>query len=192
MYDLPTTITIDGVEHNIRNRADYRTILGVLEMLNDPDLTDDEKVVSALIVFYEEVDTLEDILDVFDTNIESAMSQMLHFVGGDDEDEIGQTTNYKLIDWQQDEKLIVSAINGVAKTEIRALEYLHWWTFISYYMAIGECPLSTVVGIRAKIAKGQKLDDGERRFRRENPHYFKWKKDEIEAKNMFDEIWNKG
>ncbi|MFR6373307.1 MAG: hypothetical protein ACLUOB_05615 [Subdoligranulum sp.] len=51
---------------------------------------------------------------------------------------------------------------------VRALPYLHWWTFIAYFMNIGSGPLATVVGIRHKLAKGQKLEKWEQQFYREN------------------------
>ena len=85
--------------------------------------------------------------------------------------------------------MIVSAINNVAHTEIRALPYLHWWTFTGYYMAIGECPLSMVVGIRNKLAKHKKLEKYELEFKRQNPQYFTWKKDQKEAEMLFEQIW---
>lgn len=72
------------------------------------------------------------------------------------------------IDWQQDAELIVGGVNKVAGGEVRALPYLHWWTFIAYFMNIGSGPLATVVGIRHKLAKGQKLEKWEQQFYREN------------------------
>ena len=67
-----------------------------------------------------------------------------------------------------DAELIVGGVNKVAGGEVRALPYLHWWTFIAYFMNIGSGPLATVVGIRHKLAKGQKLEKWEQQFYREN------------------------
>ena len=90
----------------------------------------------------------------------------------------------------------IGKIYGVTKecirqTEIRALPYLHWWTFIGYYMAVGECTLSTIVSIRDKIARGKKLDDFEKEFKRDNPQYFRWKSEQAESDMLLKEIWNK-
>ena len=52
---------------------------------------------------------------------------------------------------------------------------MHWWTFISYYMGIGEGGLATVVSIRDKIIKGKKLEKYEKEFKQHNPQYFKWR-----------------
>ena len=103
--------------------------------------------------------------------------------------------NYKLIDWQRDELLIVSAINNVANKEVRAEKYIHWWTFMSYYTAIGNCTLSHIVSIRDKIARHKKLEKHEREFRVENPQYFNWDNrliDQKEADELVHELWNKG
>ena len=64
--------------------------------------------------------------------------------------------------------MIVADINKAAGQEIRALPFLHWWSFLSWFHAIGEGQLSTVVAIRDKLAKGKKLEDWEKRFYREN------------------------
>jgi len=190
MYELPITVTVDEIEYPIRNKADYRTILGVIDLLNDPELTNEEKVISALIVFYDNFKDMDDIISHFGNNLTEAIQAMMLFINCGEEDDSRNDT--KLIDWKQDEKLIISGVNKIAGQEVRALKYLHWWTFISYYMSIGEGPLSTVVSIRSKLAKGKKLDDSEREFRRENPSYFIWKDKEIESRNLIDSVWNKG
>jgi len=48
------------------------------------------------------------------------------------------------------------------------LQYLHWWTFFSYYMEIGEGLFSQVVSIRSKKAQHKKLEKYEQEFYREN------------------------
>ena len=68
--------------------------------------------------------------------------------------------------------MICASVNRVAQTEVRSLPYLHWFTFIGYYMEIGECTLSTIVSIRNKIANNKKLEKYERDFKAENPEYF--------------------
>lgn len=192
MYELPITVSVDDTEYVIRNKADYRVILDVIAAVQDPELTKEERLVTALIIFYDNIESVDDVFATFNTGqiLEEAIHKMFLFVDCNSED-VGYKTTHKVIDWQQDEQLIVSAINNVANTEIRALEYLHWWTFLGYYLAIGECPLATVVGIRDKIARGKKLDDFDKQFKRDNPQYFRWKRDEQESRNIIDELWNK-
>lgn len=191
MYELPKTVEVSGKSYKIRNGADYRTIIGVIDVCEDPELTQEEKTVSAFIIFYDGINDYEDIIDVFGNDAKEAMQAMMKFISYNYDDELASSAKVKLIDWVQDESLIVSGVNGVAKTEVRELKYLHWWTFLSYYMAIGDGPLATVVSIRNKLAKGKKLEKYEQEFRRENPAYFRWKNEEIEGRNLIESIWNK-
>ena len=73
-----------------------------------------------------------------------------------------------LMDWEQDARAIIADVNRVAGLEVRALPYLHWWTFLSFFQAIGEGQLSTLVSIRDKLRKGKKLENWEKEFYREN------------------------
>lgn len=186
MYTLPKEIIIDGKTFSIRNDGDYRVILDVIASMQDPELSDEERIIAALMIFYGDINDYNDILNLGD--LETAVTEMNKFIdcGGDD---VGCNTHVKLIDWEQDEKLITSAINAVARTEIRALPYLHWWTFIGYYMAIGECALATIVNIRSKKAKGKKLEKYEQEFYRQNPQYFRWKTEQKQAELIISKIW---
>lgn len=189
MYELPTSIIIDDKEYPIRDKGDYRTIIDIIDITGDPELNNNEIMAAVIISFYEGVNTIADIYYTF-SDMQKAYNQAMKFISLNDS-EIGHKSKHKLIDWVQDEKIIVSAINNVAHTEIRALPYLHWWTFIGYYMAIGESTLSMVVGIRSKIAEGRKLDKEEQRFKKNNPQYFIWEKDQREADLLLEQIWEK-
>ena len=72
----------------------------------------------------------------------------------------------RLLDWRQDAALIAADVNRVAGCEVRALPYLHWWTFLACFNAIGEGQLSTVVGIRDKLRRGKKLEPWEQEYYR--------------------------
>lgn len=191
MYEIPTTIEIGEREFHIRNNGDYRMVLDCFAALNDVELSKQERLFASLIIFYDDFNDLEDIDIVED--IEELVQKMYDFFscGGDS----GSRSNYKLVDWEEDAQLISSAINKVANKEIRAESYIHWWTFMGYYAAIGECPLSTIIHIRDKIIKGKKLEKHERQFRSENPQYFTWNSksvDEQEADELVKQMWNSG
>ena len=74
----------------------------------------------------------------------------------------------KLIDWEQDAQPIIADVNKVAGTEIRALPFLHWWTFMAWFNAIGEGQLSMLVTIRDKLRRGKKLEKHEQEYYRQN------------------------
>lgn len=189
MYDLPTTIEISGAEFSIRNDGDYRNVLSAFAVLNDTELTEQERVLCALLIFYD-VDGMDEIMSMPD--LEEATKKMYEFFNAGRPE--GKGSNHKLIDWEADSAMIVSAVNNIAGKEIRAVEYMHWWTFMGYYCSIGESTLSTVVAIRDKILKGKKLEKWERQFRSENPQYFDWNyksAEDIEAEEWLKEVWNK-
>ena len=190
MYSLPTSITIEGQSFTIRDNGDFRMVLDCFDVMNDLELNEQEQVLVMLMIFYDGMDTIED-LERF-PNLAKAQEEMYKFFNCGKIDEY-QISKPKLIDWNDDSELICSAINNVAKKEIRAEAYLHWWTFIGYYMSVGESALSTVVGIRNKIVKGAKLEKHEREFKRENPQYFTWNsktRQDLEDDKMIKEMWN--
>lgn len=169
MFEIPTTINLPNGEFDIRCRGDYRMVLDCFEILNDSELTKQERLLSCLIVFYDNMSDI-DSLNVLG-NLEDATKEMFRFFNCN-QPEVKQTHNYRLIDWSADAQMIASGINSVANFEVRSVEYMHWWTFMGYYNAIGESTLSTVVGIRQKIAKGTKLEKYEQDFKKDNPQYF--------------------
>ena len=192
MYDLPTSVKLGNQEFPIRNNGDFRVILDCLMALNDRELTKDERIYASLIIFYDGINSLEDLTIKIPNLLESYQGMVRFFNCGQAEVDTPQN-HYNLIDWDKDCNLVCSAINKVAGTEIRALPYLHWWTFMGYYMAIGESALSHIVGIRYKVARNQKLEKHERKFMVENPQYFKVNPKDIEQQEI-DEIitgmWN--
>ena len=88
--------------------------------------------------------------------------------------------------------MICAAVNTVAHMEIRSIPYLHWWTFVGYYMSVGQSVLSTVVSIRDKIKHGKKLEKWEQEFRRDNPTYFNRKQSEEDkaVEEYIKNLWN--
>ena len=192
MYEIPTTITVGSTEYRIRNKGDYRMVLDCFSALQDASLNSNERLFCSLIIFYEDINCIADINKFED--LEEAATKMFDFFNCGRSQSVGKKMNHKLIDWEQDSQIICSAINKVANKEVRAEPYIHWWTFMGYYSAVGESLLSTIVSIRDKIVRGKKLEKHERIFRQENPEYFIWNTNNIdeEAEELFNELWNKG
>lgn len=146
-------------EHEYKINTDYRDILEIFSAFNDPDLLEGEKVYIALNMFYEE--------DLQENDIEEAIKCLMDFIcmGNEYEDNKNSKPVY---DWEQDYNIIIAPINKVLGYDVRGVDYLHWWTFLSAFMEIGECTFSTYVGIRTKLNKGKKLDKTEEKILREN------------------------
>lgn len=191
MYEIPTTIVINGQEFPIRCKGDYRMVLDCFVCLNDFELEERERIFACLMIFYEDFNSIEDIFSTDGDLITALVKEMYNFF------ECGENPMhnmpYKTIDWTKDSQIICSAVNKVAHTEVRSIEYLHWWTFIGYLTEVGEGVLSTVIGIRNKIKKGKKLEKHEKEFKNNNPHYFIWDSRTAEQKRDEEEIrsiWN--
>ena len=193
MYELPTSITIEDRQYQITNNGDYRVILDCFNALSDNELSEDEQVLASLLIFYNEFTDLDDLPEDRDI-LQQLVTEMCKFFNCGQEETVGAKTDQKLIDWESDSLIITSAINNVAHTEIRSLPYLHWWTFMGYYMSVGESVLSTVVSIRSKLTKGKELEKWEREFKRDNPQYFNWRKrskEQLDLDEYVKSIWNK-
>lgn len=158
-YDLPTKAEINGKEWDIR--SDYRAALDIIGVMNDAELSDEERGIIVMAIFY------PDFEDMNQSDYQEAINYVYWFIGGGEKDE-AQQKKPRLIDWEQDFPLIVSPVNRVIGYEIRSIDYLHWWTFLSAYYEIGECLFSQVVGIRSKKAKHKKLDKSDEEFYKQN------------------------
>lgn len=94
--------------------------------------------------------------------------------------------------WEQDFDMIISPVNRIAGCEVRSLPYLHWWSFLSYYMEIGDCLFAQVVAIRDKKARGKPLDKQEREFYRRNRKMVDLKTTYTEAEQNLLAAWGIG
>lgn len=193
MYRLPTKVTVDDLEFNIRERGDFRMVLDCFKALQDEELSEDYRVLASLLIFYNEFNDVEDIQE-YEPQINGLVKEMFRFINGGEDNSPGAERDVTLVDWEQDSQIVCAAVNTVANQEIRAVDYLHWWTFLGYYMSIGQSVLSTVVGIRDKIAHHKKLETWEKEFKKNNPKYFVWRQTakEQELNTLVRDIWNKG
>lgn len=154
-WQLPTKAVIAGKEYPIH--TDYRDVLEIFAYLSDPDLPEFVRWAVALALFFGE--------EVPEADQPEAAQFLCRFLtGGVQEEKPGP----RLLDWEQDAPAIIADINKVAGREIRAVPYIHWWTFLSWFHAIGEGQLSALVSIREKLARGKKLEGWEKDFYREN------------------------
>lgn len=165
---LPKTLKIGGSTYNLR--TDYRNIFRILEAYEDADLSNTEKAVICVKRLY-----VEDI-PIIDKNFAEAYNKACWFIDGGDTYKSAKVENIRLVDYEQDEIPLFAAINDVAKTEVRALEYLHWWTFLSYYISIKDGLFAQIINIRSKQAHHKKLEKWENDFYKSNKEMVDLKK----------------
>lgn len=157
VWKLPTSLNIGGVVFSIR--TDFRDILKILRAYNDPDLEDWMKVQIMLVILY------PDWKFFSEKNILEAITKGKEFIDYGKE----KTSSLKTMDWDHDAKMIVSEINKISQLQdIRTVDYMHWWTFLGYYMGIGDGLFSQVVNIRQKKLQGKKLEKWESEFYKRN------------------------
>ena len=187
-YGLPKTVEIDGEEFAIR--YDYRVILDIFEILNDPDFNDQERALAVLQIFYVEFDQL--------TDYDAAIQECFRFINGGRE-EISKQKQPQLISWKHDFSMIVAPINRVLGYEVRAKEYdpqtntggVHWWTWLGAYMEIGDCLFAQIIRIREKRALGKPLDKADKEFYRKNRDIVDLKTQYTDTEQELLKAWTK-
>lgn len=151
---LPTTLNVNGKDRKIR--ADYRNILRIFSAFNSRKLNDNEKATVFLRRMY------VDFFDIPPEDYAEAYKTALEFIECKNRPDKPQP---RIVDWDKDEQLIFAAVNDVAKQEVRAVPFLHWWTFLGYFQGIDkENTWAMVLTIRQKQAKHRQLEKWEREF----------------------------
>lgn len=179
---LPTTLMVAEKEYPIN--TDFRNVLIFLEACEDPDLSNEERLYILLKRMYG-----NGYEDIPKDCIGEALEQAKWFVDcGKNED---NTEKRKMIDWTQDASIIFPAVNKVANKEVRSEAYLHWWTFMGYFMEIEGGTFSTVLAIRQKKLRGKKLEKWEQDFYSHNKNICDIQTRYTEEEQAEIDYWNK-
>ena len=91
MYEIPTTINIRGKEFQIRNNGDYRMVLDCFMALQDVELSKQERLFAGLLIFYQDINSLEDLVKFPD--LSEAVSQMYNFFNCGQTQGVGRNVN---------------------------------------------------------------------------------------------------
>ncbi len=153
IFDLPTSLEVNGRAWPIN--TDFRDVLRTLTAFEDPNLTDEEKAYICL------HNTYPDLQDIPENDIQAAFDAAVAFIDHGNRDD---GPSPRTMDWTQDACLIFPAVNRSAGFEVRSAEYIHWWTFLGYFMEIKDSVYATVLNLRGKRARGKKLEKDEKEF----------------------------
>lgn len=155
---LPTELEVKGRTYPIR--TDYRDVLRIITAFGARDLDDREKIIVCMRQLYRKPE------DIQPEDMPAAYEAAIRFIEYFPDD--GKKSP-RMVNWEKDETLIFPAINAAAGTEIRALKYLHWWTFLGYFQSIDrESTWGAVLTVRQKRARHKKLESWEQEFYRSN------------------------
>lgn len=154
LWSLPRTAQIGGKNYEIH--PDFRDVLEIFSYLSDSSLPEPFRWRIALALFFEG--------EIPPQYRQEAMEYLADFIRYGMEDR----PSPRILDWEQDAGAIIAGVNAVAGHEIRNQPFVHWWTFLSWFSAIGQGELATLVSIRSKLSRGQQLSDWEQDFYRQN------------------------
>lgn len=154
LWSLPDHLPVG--EQALPIRADFRNILQVMAALEDNRFPEFYRWHRALGLFY-----AAPVPKALEYDAMAALADFIRYGSQD-------TPGPKLLDWQQDAAIIIADVNKAAGQELRSLPFVHWWTFLGWFHAIGQGQLSTVVAIRQKLQGKQKLEPWEQDFYRQN------------------------
>lgn len=176
---LPTSVEVGGAEYAIR--SDYRAALDICAALSDPELDGQERAAVALTIFYPDVDAIPP------ERYEEAVERCLWFLGGGTEEP--PQKGPRLVDWEQDFQHIIAPINRVLGQEVRAVEYVHWWTFLAAFYEVGDCTFAQIVRVRDRLARGRPLDKQDQEWYRNNRHLVDFKRKYTSAEDEMAKSW---
>ena len=185
-FSLPDSVTVSDIEYSIR--TDFRTILEIFVMLDDPDLSDADKTEALLRMFYVRSEASPERNRPPDT--EAALQAFTDFVDPRHSQKGERKKPSRLIDWQQDFDLMVAPINHILGFECRSADYLHWRTFLAAYLEIPpESVFARVLRIREKLRSGKKLEKYERTWYSKNRELIHLKQKFSKAEEKLIEAW---
>ena len=127
IWALPTTVEVNGTTYPIQ--SDYRAILDILVALTDRELDEQEKAEAALTIFYPGFDEMPV------SDYQEALNQCFRFIDHGQENR-EKRKQPEIMSWAQDFDLYIAPINRIAGCEVRALEYLHWYSFHAYRVIV--------------------------------------------------------
>ena len=159
IFDLPTALEFGGRAWAIH--TDYRDVLRTLTAFEDPNLTDEEKAYICL------HNTYPDLAEIPQKDLQAALDAAIAFI---DHGATDDGPSPRTMDWEQDAPLIFPAVNRAAGFEVRSAEYLHWWTFMGFFMEIRDTTFATVLSLRQKKygKHRKKLEKHEQEFWKNN------------------------
>lgn len=165
-YELPTVLEIGGEFYDIR--YDYRCILDIFAAMEDTELERSDRIKVALLILYPDIDSIPP------EHHAEAVEKCFWFINGGFQEK--RDPGPALVSWTQDIPYIIAPVSKVLGQEIRSVPYdiahnsggLHWWTFLSAYMEIGDCLFAQIVRIRSMKAKGKPLDKTDQEWYRSN------------------------
>lgn len=131
---LPTTVLVNGVEYPIR--SNFRTMIKFEQLMQEPEVDDQDKVWLALRLFYPEIPE----------DTEQAVEQLLWFYRCDKKENLYEKKTKRrkakrtdrIYDFEHDDDYIYAAFMSQYKLDLQKIEYLHWWKFRAMFNSLND------------------------------------------------------
>lgn len=131
---LPTSVLVNGVEYPIR--SNFRTMIKFEQLMQEPEVDDQDKVWMALRLFYPEIPE----------DTEQAVEQLLWFYRCDKKENLYEKKSKKrkakrsdrIYDFEHDDDYIYAAFMAQYKLDLQKIEYLHWWKFRAMFNSLND------------------------------------------------------
>lgn len=141
---LPKAVNVNGKEFGIN--SDFRVFILFEQILQDCELSKEDKIKKCLSLFYKEKPT----------NLVEAIEQMFNFYSMSFMNDFctsnkskGSKKNKNLYDWDFDQAYIYSAFFSQYRIDLQEIDYLHWWKFRFLFMGLDEeNKISKIIGYR--------------------------------------------
>ena len=131
---LPTSVLIDGVEYPIQ--SNFRTMIKFEQLMQDPEVNDQDKVQLALRLFY----------PVVPDDMEQAVERLLWFYRCDKKENLYEKKAKRrksrrmdrIYDFEHDDDYIYAAFMAQYHLDLQKVEYLHWWKFRAMFNSLND------------------------------------------------------
>lgn len=154
MNKFPTKIKLG--DNILDINTDFRECLNIITMLEDNELTKQDKIELMLELLY------KDTSKINQDNIEDAVKKAVLFLDAgenkksSDSDEEYDIKPKRVYSFTQDAKYIYSAIKKSHGVDLETIEYLHWWKFVYYFFDLDEKSFfSQMIYLRSQRNKGK-------------------------------------
>lgn len=182
---IPTSVKINNRRYRIR--TDFRNSIQFDQLMQDDEVSDDDKLPLALNLYY----------PVIPRDIKKAVKKMLWFYKcGKEKEEIKKSINGKsdkqIFSFEYDAEYIYAAFLDQYGIDLQDVEDLHWWKFKAMFKGLKEDNLiSKIIGYRA-IDLSKIEDEKEREHYRKLQEFYKLpakiNKDEKEKINEIEKM----
>ena len=159
---LPSTLTVGGNSYKIN--SDFRTSILFELMMQDRGLTNEEKLINAIELYFHEIPK----------DLEEAISKIVWFYKCGKEEENRESANSnnngkQIYSFEHDAEYIYSAYLSQYGIDLQDIEDLHWWKFKAMFQGLNESnEIVKIMGYRA-------LDLNEIKDKKQKAHYRKLK-----------------